>query len=498
MAVNNGGGARPNPDPARKASPGEEVRRLRNWAVAVVAVLIPTLFLPFRTNAQDRVIINRANLSSGAIIEGERVNKLIGNVSLRTEDMTMYCDSAYQYRDKNEIHAFGNIEINTEEENIYADTLIYFSEVDFSQLRGRVIIEADSGTIYSQAVDYRFSTKVGHFLDRVRLEDPDGTLTADGGFYYREPDSAVFRGRVQLADTLQYVEGDSLFINRRSESYSLYGDIFLDDRENNVVLKGDSLKADSTGRRFLEGNAWLKKFDPDTAETDTTHIRSRIIHSFRTATETDTNTVIDAYHSVRIWSPKFSSVSDSAHYESATETFELTAGPKAWHKNIQLTGPYIRVKLRDEEIDELISYPSPFVVQQDTAIDRLNQVKGDTLVADFIEGDISRIHVYNNGRLLRFTKNDNEEPDGAIDMTSPSIRIFFRDGELTEMKAQGPVDGSYLPESEKTASRRLEGFAWDPEQRPQEPEEAMKRRFPPIPEELPFELPRRYVNRNGE
>ncbi|MDX1618699.1 MAG: OstA-like protein [Balneolaceae bacterium] len=470
------------------------------WRCALCAtvLMVASLCSPIPAEAQDRVTINRANEVIGITVEGERVRKLIGDVSLRTEEMTMFCDSAYQYLEKNEVRAFGNIEINTEEENIYADTLIYFTDVDFSQLRGRVIIEADSATIFSRAVDYRFSTKVGHFLEQVRLEDPDGTLVANTGFYYREPDSAVFRGQVQLADTLQYVEGDSLFINRRSEEYNLYGDVFLDDRENNVVLKGDSLKADSTGRRLLEGNAWLKRFEADTADTaqaDTTHIRSRIIHSIRTTTETDTATVINAYHSVRIWSPKFSAVSDTARYESQTETFELTSDPKAWHDSIQLTGPYIKVRLKDEEIDELESYPSPFVVQQDTAIDRLNQVKGDTLIANFTEGEISRIHVFPNGRLLRYTKNDNDEPDGAVDLSSPSILIFFIDGELVEMKAEGPVDGSYLPESQKTSERRLDGFTWNPEQRPGEPEEAMRRRFPPIPDERPFEFPRRYLEK---
>jgi hypothetical protein len=61
------------------------------------------------------------------------------------------------------------------------------------------------------------------------------------------------------------------------------------------------------------------------------------------------------------------------------------------------------------------------------------------------------------------------------------------------MKAMGPVDGMYLPESQKTADRRLEGFVWTPDRRPKKPSEPMKRRLPPIPEEPPFELPTRYI-----
>lgn len=494
-------------------------------------------------SAQNAVNILQADSIVGGSVNGERVQKILGNVRLRSDELTMYCDSAYQFVNKNEFRAFGNIEINTEEENIWADTLYYYTDVDFSQLRGRVIIEADATTLFGNSVDYRFSTKVAHFIDQVRLEDLQGILKANSGFYYREADSAVFRGQVQLADSLQYLEGDSLFSNRSSEYYEVHGDIFADDRENETVLKGSYLEADSTGRRLIEGNAWLKNYktsrsdtaatpadtlrpfpaetdslkpeitqpdslSPDStgilppddsrkAETDTTHIRAETILSVQTKTNQDTTTTIHAYDDVRIWSPKFSAVSDTARYESDSETFELWSNPIAWHDNVQLTGPYILVLLQDGEIEQLRSYPHPFAVQQDTTLDRLNQIKGDTLRAYFTEGALTRIVVEGNSHLLRFTKDEAGNPDGAVEMTAPATRIFFESGELTELKAVGNIRGSYLPESEQTAKRRLEGFSWNPDLRPQRPQDKMEPRFPPIPDEPLFTLPKRYRKHIG-
>ncbi|MDX1638761.1 MAG: OstA-like protein [Balneolaceae bacterium] len=535
-------------------------RQRSSPACWLLLTLLLAALLPDSVRGQDRVTINRAQEVIGVTLQGERVRKLIGDVSLRTDDMTMYCDSAYQYLDRNEVRAFGNIEINTPEEQIFADTLVYFTDVDFSQLRGRVIIQTDSATLYSQAVDYRFTTKVGHFLEYVRLKDPDGVLTANSGFYYREPDSAVFRGNVQLSDSLQYAEGDSLFINRRKNTYRLYGDIFVDDRENQLMLKGDSLKADSAGHRYLEGNAWLKKFEPpgngedrtprepavsaeagdtiratshpvpadslvpdssrnrymqmiaakrmdslpadttsapgmepDTTSADTTHIRAQIIHSIQQTTPADTQNVINAYRNVRIWSPKFSAIADTARFEEQTEVVTLRSNPTAWHKQVQLTGPFIEVRLSDGEIQQLLSHPRPFVVQQDTSINRLNQITGDSLTVQFSDGEISKIRVEPNSHLLRFTKNENDEPDGAVDLTAPSITLLFEDGALDSMKATGPVDGMYLPQSRQTEERRLDGFIWTPERRPKKPAEPMVPRLPPIPEEPPFELPPRYI-----
>lgn len=447
--------------------------------------------------AQNQVNIIEADQIQGGSYQGQRVQKILGNVHLRSKNLEMFCDSAYKYVNKSEIRAFGNIQVNTETEKIWADSLTYFTDVDFSQLRGRVIIEADSTTLFGNKVDYRFSTKIAHFIDEIRLEDQRGTLLANSGFYYRKADSAVFRGKVQLADSLQYLEGDSLFSNRQTDYYELYGDIYGHDRENESMIQGNYLEADSTGRRLLTGReAWLKSFESDTTDStqaDTTHIRAKKILSLEERSHRDTSAIVFGYDSVRIWSPNFSSVSDTSKYNNKTDTFELWSKAKAWYQQVQLSGPYIQAKLKDGDIDSLKSYPQPFSVQQDTAIDRLNQITGDTLHADFEEGSLNQIYVFGNSHLLRFTKNDQDKPDGAVDLTAPNIRIFFEDGELVEMKAMGPVNGSYLPESEKTAKRRLDGFTWNPKLRPQRPKKPMQRRFPPITNDLFFELPQRYI-----
>lgn len=446
--------------------------------------------------AQNPVTILKADRIEGGSFQGNQVQKILGNVHLKSEKLEMYCDSAYQFVNKNQIRAYGNIEIDTKSEKIWADSLVYLTDVDFSRLRGRVVIEADSTTLFGNSVDYRFTTKVAHFLDEIRLEDQRATLLANSGFYYRKADSAEFHGKVQLADSLKYLEGDSLYSNRKSKRYEMYGNVFGDDHQNETMIQGDYLQTDSTGHRLLTGNAWLKNFETDTTDSsqaDTTHIRAKIIRSEERRSKTDTTQIVHAYQNVRIWSPNFSAVGDTSLYSDSTNTFEIWSNSKAWHKQVQLTGPYIRAKLNHGHIDSLLSYPQPFSVQQDTTIDRLNQITGDTLTAGFKAGSLTQIHVFGNSHLLRFTKNDNDKPDGAIDVTAPDIRIFFTEGKLVRMKATGSVNGSYLPENDDTAKRQLKGFSWNPDLRPHRPQEPMKRRFPPIPKKVFFELPRRYI-----
>lgn len=502
--------------------------------IAALVVLI-FLHLPALVQAQTTVQVMEADSIVGGTVDGAAVQRILGNVHLQTEDMDMYADSAYKFDSRNLVRAFGNIEIDTQQENIFADTLTYYTDIDFSELRGRVIIESDSTTLFGNSVDYRFSNRVAHFRDEIRLEDKQGILRANSGFYFREADSATFRGQVQLRDSLQYIEGDSLFSNRQREYYELHGSVYANDPENETMLKGDYLEADSTGRRLIEGNAWLKNYRQDTtatqsdtlqpiatdssitappdsarsdtliaepvtqAEADTTHIQARRILSLRNRMPTDTTNTIKAFENVRIWSRDFSSVSDTAQYESAAQTFELWSNAKAWHEQIQLSGPYIWVKLAGGDIRRLISHPNPFIVQQDTAINRLNQIKGDTLNAQFQDGQLDLMRVFRNSHLLRFTQKDGQ-PDGALDLRAPITEIYFENGQLVELVSLGNnelINGNYLPESEQIAKRRLDGFTWNPDQRPQEPKEPMQRRFAPIPEEPPFQLPTRYLEHIG-
>ncbi|MDZ7771816.1 MAG: OstA-like protein [Balneolaceae bacterium] len=563
-------------------------RRLPAFPALTALLVLLATALP--AEAQQRVNILDSESVTDEMVDGEPVQEILGDVHLRMGDFEMYCDSAYRFFDRAEVRAYGNIEIITAEERIWADSLAYFTDLDFSQLRGRVIIRSDSTTLFGNSVDYRFSTKVGHFLDGVRLEDPQGVLRANSGFYHREADSAVFRGEVQLADSTQYLEGDSLFTNRSTGYYKLYGQIYARDTENRSTLTGRYLEADSTGRRLLRGDAWLRRVSADTLDADsadsgplrrpdpiprdadstgtphpaagisgavlpdsvagrleadaelpdslrealpdsldagradslgarppdglfpdtlyaasrdsapevrrdTTHIMAREILMRRQAgAQGDTVNTVDARDSVRIWSPRFSSLSDSARYDGGSETFELHKEPRAWYRNIQLSGPYIRVELQGSQVERLVSHTRPFAVQQDTAIGRLNQITGDTLTADFSGGALHRIRVWPEGRLLRYFVNDEGQPDGAIELSASDIRILFEEGQLVEMRVLEQPRGFTLPESEDTAKRRLEGFRWEPDLRPSRPAQPMERRFPTIPAERPFELPPRYLD----
>ena len=449
--------------------------------------LLLIVLLPEAVQAQSRIQIDRVARMQTLMVEGEQIRKFY-NAQLTTDNVTVVCDSAWQFLNTDELRAFGNIQIDTETENIWADTLYYYTNRDVSLLRGRVVILQDSSTLFGNRVDYNFETKVAEFQDGIRLEDNQGTLTALQGTYFQNQDSAVFRHNVQLQDSSQYAEGDSLYINRKRKYLELFSNVFVVDSTNNGLLTGEYLEADSSGMRYVEGNAYLRKIDSDSTESDTTHIYAQNILMI----ETDTLSTIDASDDVKVWSANFSSLSDTLDYNSQTEIFDLYGAPKAWHKNIQLNGPFISVQMDSNEVKELKAFVGAFAVQEDTVTGRLNQLRGDTLTAWFEYGDISEIQIYPFSEILYHTKDDNDNPDGAMEGTSPKTTLYFEEGELIQAK-MGQNQGFFLPEYPGLVTRRLSGFEWNPELRPEKPITAPVPRWEPIPTERPFPLPVKYL-----
>ncbi len=439
-------------------------------------------------HAQSVVTIHQADRAEGATIDGQQIRKLLGNVILSTDRMTMESDSVYQFVGQNRLQAF-NIQIETEKEMIWADTLFHNTLIDYSELRGRVIVQSETNTVFSDAIDVDMIIDLAIFDVPVRFEDERGTLLAESGLYYQAVDSAVFRGNVQLADSTQYLEADSLFMNRNDDLYELFGRVYAEDFEDKIIFTGDYLYADSAGYRLLTGDdAWMMEVSE--SEADTTHMIAKKIEIF----DTDTLSSLDAYRDVRIWSTKFSAIADTAKYRDDLDQFVLRSNPILWQKNIQLAGPVIEVFLEDEDIRFLSSYTRPIAVQEDTITGRLHQMTGDTLHAYFENGVVERIRVFDNSEIIFHVKDEDDEPDGLIELIAAGAStMIFEDGEFDFFKAERTPDGSWLPEDPANIDRRLSNFRWDPGLKPMRPVIQIPR-LPAIPLERPFELPSRYLH----
>lgn len=459
---------------------------IKSFHIYFLTLILFTVLFFTEGKGQSIVTIIQAETAETGVFEGENIRKITGNVVLRTEDMVMRTDSVFQFLNRNLLMAF-NAQIETDKEIIWTDVLYYDSANEFSRLRGRVIIQTDQNTVFSDSMDVDRRNEVAIFNVPVRFEDENGTLIAQNGLYYQALDSAIFRGNVQLADTSQYLEADSLFMNRSKELYELFGSVYAEDYEDNITFAGNYLYADSTGYRLLQENAWLMEVSESLA--DTTHLLANKIE----LKEVDGNSFMDAFGNVNIWTSKFAAIADTVNYRDDPEQFTLRSSPALWQKRMQLTGPFIEAHLENDEIRFLVSYPRPVIVMEDSITARLHQMTGDTLHAYFEEGNLDRMDVFDNSQSIFHNLDENDEPDGLIEMISVGpLIMYFTDGDIDSLVALHNIDGSYLPESPENIERQLDNFQWFPERKPEKPQIQVPR-FPDVPAERPFDLPPRYL-----
>ncbi len=448
------------------------------------------MLMPVLLSAQNTSQVRILSSSSLSLenVGGEQIQKII-DAEVSAENFRILADSAVKFVNRSEFRAFGNIEIETEGKWIWADSLYYFIDTDYSRLRGRVIIATDSSTIFSNAVDYLFALEIARFLDFVRLEDQSGVLTAREGDYFQKQDSAVFRNQVQLVDSAQYARGDSLLINRSSERFEFFGNVFASDSTNNTIFSSDYMSGDSTGNRSLMGQSYLRNINSDSTESDTTHINAEIIR----VRQDSTYRITEAIDSVRIWSPEFSAVADSSILDDRQELVELFLNPKVWYDNVQLSGSYIRVTFDSSSIQQLDAYPEPFAVAEDSASGRLNQITGDSLRADFEMGSLSTISVFPTNAVLFHSVDEEGKSDGAIEFNALQRTVlYFSESGIDSVVSVKSVDGIYIPEFEDLSGRQLDGFVWTPELRPVKPVKTIPGERDGLLPQVPFPLPMRY------
>lgn len=374
---------------------------------------------------------------SAQLLDGEEVRKILGNVRLEIDGRVMVCDSAVQYMNRPLVRAF-SVQIADEKESIKARDLYFNTETELATFIGNVEIISDDFTAFADTMDMNLETSDAHL-----------------------------KGRVQWFDSTRYAEADEAFVNREEKKTRLNGMVYSEHADLTEWFTADSLETDSSGQAWLTGRAFLMKLDrpesDDTVKVDTTMLRAGFIY----LADRDGIEEIFAVHEPIVWSTRLSSRSDTLSYRSDTGIYMLTGSPKAWKESLQLTSDWIEARIEDDEMKELRAGLRPVIVLEDSATSRLHQISGDSLRATLDNGDISWLSLTANSEILFHQITEDNQADGAVKMTTKgAATVKFDNGDVSELGGEESIDGYYLPESPQIESLRIEGFTWQPDQKP--------------------------------
>lgn len=166
--------------------------------------------------------------------------RLVGNVQIRVDGATMWCDSLYQYTNRNAVDAFGNVHIvRGDTLNMYADFIKYNGDTKVAKARRNVKLIDKTTILTTDSLDYDMTNDLAYYNHSGTVKDSANVLTSLIGQFHVNANKAYFRTNVEgttkdykiKSDTLiyytnirkVYIEGPTHIYNEKDTLYSEFG-----------------------------------------------------------------------------------------------------------------------------------------------------------------------------------------------------------------------------------------------------------------------------------
>ncbi len=435
-------------------------------------LLLPALlFLLALTtaSAQRRVKLKKADNLYGSVKDGQRYDRLIGNVVFVQNKTTIYCDSAHFFKSDNRIEAFGKIHI-TEGDSIDVTSLglSYDGNDKIAHLRKNVVFtKLGLATLYTDFLDYYRNKNEARYFNGGKLVDSTNVLTSQKGYYDIRTNLASFKKNVvgvneeytMTSDTLQYnskskviffrdhttikdkeggtaiyengfydtgkklsslnrgeietptykLNGEKYFLNDLRKFYKAKGNVVMTSKEENMIIYGDDGDYDrQKGITKVYGNAYLAKI---TDQEDTLFMSADTLVAIESSDPMKKRLL--AYNNVKIFKSDLQGRADSLVYQAYDSTLYFFNDPVLWTEENQMTADSIRMLISNKTIDRIYLIDNSFVVSQDSLL-HFNQIKGRKMVAFFEGKAINHVDVQGNGESLYFALQEPKEDTDSL------------------------------------------------------------------------------------
>lgn len=502
--------------------------------VLLGVVLVFAFSIVFAPNSlaqtRKKVEIKRAN-SLKSIKRGDQtIRRLLGNVVIHHEGITMECDSAYEYTPTNIYDAFGNVVITQDGAKLYGDFLKYDGNLKEGQIFGKQVRLVDeSATLVTKSISFNTAQSTASYNSLGIITSKDGNFSSNKGVYFSNNKHFAFNGNAVFQDTSILINTDTLEYFTQSALVNFFGatriyndENFLyceagwfnkDSKESNFTknvyvnnskqeiyansvyyssadsitwAKGNALLIDTAQKTLLYGNSmhyWQNKKKAKVTESPLVISISEANDSlFLRANELNAVTFFDSLGNElyrKLWGKgnvtfyrlDFQGKCDSIVFHSTDSTLYMLVDPVIWNEENQLTAEYIVTTFRNKTIDLMEFKGFAFVCSEDFRDKRYNQVKGKEMKGFFTKGELTRIDVLGNGESVYYVK-DKGVTTSVNRGESSSITISISERKISSVTLiEKPNAILYPLEKAKKEDVFLKDFVWRDSIRPKSKEE---------------------------
>ena len=482
----------------------------------LILILISTPLISQETQRKGSKMIKILNADIWEINDNidKDLSRLLGNIKIEHNDVLMYCDSAYHYRNKNQVKAFSRVHIvQGDTLNLFGNYLFYDGSTELAFVKGDVELIDKETHLYTDSINYDTKNRIARYNNRGRITNAENTLTSIIGVYYVSDNLFHFKDSVKIvnpdyvmtADTMDYntsteiayftgpteLNGDSLYLkcekgwyDTKKEITSVWKNAMIDNRQQ--IVHGDSLFfnditgygeafrnvviEDTTNRMVVQGNyAWYYKQPERFLVTDRamfiqiSNQDSLFLHAdtINAVTVSDTSAkgyrLMRAFHGCRVFSKDLQLNCDSLSYSFQDSVIRLYTAPVLWSEENQLTSDSMAVFTKNRKTDRLELYNNAFIASQVDTI-RFNQTKGRSLTGRFNNNELYKIEIRGNGEVVYYLL-EGENVTGIDQSKCADIDVILDKGKPSEIFEYQNPEGFIDPPLPATPIR-LEGFKW--------------------------------------
>lgn len=196
------------------------------------------------SNAQKKTLIIIENADHVVFNQNDKkykdVNRALGNVRLRHENMLMFCDSAHVYKNSNIVFAYGHIHVKQGDTlNIYGDSMKYDGGKHFGQLRGKIRMVENDLKLETDSIDFDTEKHIAYYTNGATItsQKNKNVLKSKIGTYHSKTKDLFFKDSVTLTHPDYTLWSDTLKYNVSSHTAYFFGPTVIRTKESTMYCE---------------------------------------------------------------------------------------------------------------------------------------------------------------------------------------------------------------------------------------------------------------------
>ncbi len=382
-----------------------------------------------------------------------------------TDSSVLTSQEGYYYGETRDVYFKKNVVLVNPSYNVTADTLLYNTYTNVATFTVPTVIKAaNKKRILTSGGYYDMKNKVAYFNKRPHIEDSTTILDANEVISVDSTQQSEASGNVVYKDTAQ---GVTIFSNNLKSNGKLSS--VLATQQPIMVIKQDQDSIYMAADTFFSARlSSLRKYRNVPVILDSLPLNDsiRLNDSATAKNDSARDRYFEAYYHVKIYSDSLQAVGDSLFYTSEDSAFRLFKNPVVWSRESQVTGDTIYLFTQNKKPKRMYAYENALSIQQ-VGPNYYNQVKGRTLNAYFVNGDIDHVRTQGNSESIYYGQDDSSKFIGVNRATADVIDMYFVNREAQRVVFRNNLEGTTYPMRQMNPDdMRLRGFEWLDDRRP--------------------------------